>query len=238
MLMGVTALLCSGPACVRAQEAASGPAPAAAAAHAPPGVFADRFERDDLGQWDFSDRSAWRIVPVDGPKGKALEQFRASKYEPPVRSPLNIALAPGVDVADLLLDVEVRSTARDYGHRDLCLFFGYQDPGHFYYVHLGKEADDHANSIFLVNGAPRVSIAESRTSGTNWTGGWHRVRLVRKVADGSISVYFDDMERPAMTAHDRTFLHGRVGVGSFDDTGMFREFTVRGVKHEPPPGSR
>ena len=62
-----------------------------------------------------------------------------------------------------VLDVKVRSTTRDYGHRDLCLFFGHQDPSHFYYVHLGKQADEHANSIFIVNGKPRVSIAESRT---------------------------------------------------------------------------
>ncbi|MFO0891342.1 MAG: hypothetical protein U0790_19635 [Isosphaeraceae bacterium] len=208
---------------------------AQAARVALPEVFSDRFDRDDLGPWDFTDRSAWQITKVDDGKSRVLEQHRASKYQPPVRSPLNIALAPGVDVSDLVLDVRVRSTTRDYGHRDLCLFFGYQDPSHFYYVHLGKAADEHANSIFLVDGKPRVSIAESRTSGTNWTEGWHKVRVVRKVADGSIAVYFDDMERPAMTAHDRTFTHGRVGVGSFDDTGMFDDLVIQGVKHAAPP---
>src|SRR5207342_556777 len=97
------------------------------------------------------------------------------------------------------------------GHRDLCLFFGHQDASHFYYAHLGKEADPHANSIFLVDGKPRVSIAESRTKGTPWTVGWHHVRLVRKVEDGRIEVFFDDMATPAMVAHDKTFAHGRVG---------------------------
>jgi hypothetical protein len=196
-----------------------------------PQVFHDDFERDEPGKWDFTDRSAWRINRVEDGKNRVFEQFKASKYEPPVRSPLNIALAPGVDVTEFVLDVKVRSTTRDYGHRDLCLFFGYQDPGHFYYVHLGKQADEHANSIFLVNGQPRVSIAESRTSGTNWTDDWHKVRVVRQVADGSILVYFDDMERPVMTARDRSFSHGRVGIGSFDDTGMFDDFTVHGQSH-------
>jgi len=203
-----------------------------------PEVFNDRFDRDELGAWDFTDRSAWKIASVDGGKRKVLEQHRSSKYDPPVRSPLNIALAPGVDVGELVLDVEVRSTTRDYGHRDLCIFFGYQDASHFYYVHLGKAADEHGNSIFLVNGSPRMSIAESRTTGTNWTEGWHRVRLIRKPAVGTILVYFDDMERPAMTARDRTFIHGRVGVGSFDDTGMFREFKVHGIKHTAPAGKK
>ena len=58
------------------------------------------------------------------------------------------------------------------------------------------------------------------------TEGWHHVRLVRKVGDGLIQVYFDDMTTPAMIAHDQTFTHGRVGVGSFDDTGLFDDIQV------------
>ena len=192
-------------------------------------VLSDDFERDSPTGWDFTDPAAWRITRLDPGNNRVLEQFQQSKYEPPVRSPFNIALAKDLDLADVVIDVKVRSTTRDYGHRDLCLVFGHQDPSHFYYVHLGKEADEHANSIFLVNGKPRVTIAESRTKGTAWTDGWHKVRLVRHVEDGLIQVYFDDMAHPAMVAHDRTFTHGRVGLGSFDDTGMFDELRVRGT---------
>lgn len=191
------------------------------------------FNISDLAGWTFTDRAAWRVVE-GGPSGPFLEQFQPSRYEPSVRSPLNIALLPELDVADLDLKLKVRSTARDYGHRDLCLFFGYQDPSHFYYAHLGKEADPHAHSIFLVDGKPRVSIAEDRTQGTPWTDGWHTVRIVRKVADGLIQVYFDDVDTPIMTAHDKTFTHGRLGVGSFDDTGQFDAIQVRGAKSNSP----
>jgi hypothetical protein len=196
----------------------------------PPGVLLhDDFERDEPTGWDFTDRAAWRISR-DGPgRNRVLDQFQASKYEPAVRSPLNIALAKGVEAGDFIMDLKVRSTARDYGHRDLCLFFGHQDASHFYYVHLGKQADEHANSIFIVNGKPRVSIAESRTTGTPWTDGWHRVRLVRRSRDGLIQVYFDDLDHPAMTARDRTFTRGRIGVGSFDDTGMFDDVEIKSV---------
>jgi hypothetical protein len=196
-------------------------------------VFRDNFNRDAPTGWDLTDRSAWRLALAEPGRNRVLELFRASKYEPPVRSPFNIALAQGLEIADFTLDLKLRSTSRDYGHRDLCVIFGYQDPSHFYYVHLGKEADPHANSIFLVNGKPRVSIAESRTSGTPWTDGWHKVRLVRDAQTGLIQVYFDDMDHPAMTAHDRTFGRGRIGVGSFDDTGMFDEIVVR----EPDGGT-
>jgi hypothetical protein len=197
-----------------------------------PILAAHQFDAADLAGWTFTDRAAWRIGE-DGPSGPYLEQFQASRYEPPVRSPLNIALLPDLDAADFDLLLKVRSTTRDYPHRDLCLFFGYQDASHFYYTHLGKEADPHAHSIFLVDGKPRVSIAEQRTKGTPWTDGWHTVRIVRRVDDGLIRVYFDDLETPIMTARDKTFLHGRIGVGSFDDTGQFDAIEVRGTKAAP-----
>jgi hypothetical protein len=196
-------------------------------------VWRDDFERGDLRDWEFTDPAAWRIRRVDG--NRVLDQHRASAYQPAVRSPLNIALARRVDVGDFVLDLWVRSTGRDYGHRDLCVFFGHQDPSHFYYVHLGKEADPHAHSIFLVDGKPRVSIAETRTKGTPWTDGWHHVRVVRTIGDGSIRVFFDEMGAPAMTAHDRTFAHGRVGVGSFDDSGLFDLIQVWG---QPAPNPK
>jgi hypothetical protein len=195
-----------------------------------PLVYQDDFERDEPKGWDFTDSSAWRISRVGDPHKRVLDQFRESKYRPPVRSPLNIALVQGVDLTDFIFDVKVRSTGRDYGHRDLCFVFGHQDASHFYYVHLGKQADAAANSIFLVNGKPRFSVAEHRTKGTPWTDGWHQVRIVRQVREGLIQVYFDDMKNPSMTAHDRTFIHGRLGLGSFDDTGMFDDVRIKGTR--------
>jgi hypothetical protein len=193
-----------------------------------PLIFEDDFERAEPSGWEFTDRSAWRVPQFDKAHGRVLELERQSHYEPKVRSPFNIALIHDLQVSDFVLDVNVRSTTRDYGHRDLCLILGHQDPSHFYYVHLGKQADAAANSIFIVNDKPRVSIAEKRTAGTNWTDGWHHVRIERNVTDGLIAVYFDDMKSPVMTAHDRTFTHGRLGLGSFDDTGMFDAVQVRG----------
>ncbi len=196
-----------------------------------PLVFQDDFERDEPTGWDFTDRSAWRITHVDDQHKHALDLFTKGKYEPPYRSPLNIALAPGVDLADFQFDVRVRSTGRDYGQRDLCFFFGHQDSSHFYYAHLATKADAVHNTIHRVDGKPRISIAETRTKGTPWTDGWHNVRIVRRAKDGLIQVFFDDMKTPAMTAHDTTFSHGRLGVGSFDDTGMFDEVRIRGKRN-------
>ncbi len=94
---------------------------------------------------------------------KVFSQHAKSTYKPPHRSPFNIALLKDVLVGDFVLEARCRSTVKDYGHRDMCLFFGYQDPAHFYYVHLGKQTDDHANQIFIVNGAPRMKISTKTT---------------------------------------------------------------------------
>ena len=137
-------------------------------------------------------------------------------------------------VGDFELTARVLSTHPDYGHRDVCLFFGYQDPAHFYYVHLGKKADDHANQIFIVNAKPRTKISLKSTKGTNWDDKWHDVKIVRSVKDGKIEVFFDDMKKPVMIANDKTFTWGRIGLGSFDDTGDWDDVRLRGVKVKKP----
>ena len=146
------------------------------------------------------------------------------------RSPLNIALVKDLQVGDFILEAKLQTTARDYPHRDMCLFFGHQGPAHFYYVHLGQRTDDHANQIFIVNGADRIKISTKTTKGTPWDDKWHRVKIVRTLADGHIAVYFDDMKTPVMTATDKTFTWGRVGIGSFDDTGNWDDVRLYGKR--------
>jgi hypothetical protein len=192
--------------------------------------FSDDFE-SGLANWEMTDPKAWEIVE-NSAGNRSLGLVRASDYEPAVRSPLNIALVKDREFGSFELTVNMKQTGREYGHRDLCLFFGHQDPSHFYYVHLASTADAHANSIFLVNGAPRVSIAATRTDGTKWDDQYHTVRIVRDAESGSIRVYFDDMTAPVMTATDKTFTTGRVGVGSFDDVGEFDDFVVSPLEAE------
>ena len=40
------------------------------------------------------------------------------------------------------------------------------------------------------------------------------------------------MQKPVMTTIDKTFTHGRVGIGSFDDTGDFDAIRLRGKRPE------
>ena len=185
----------------------------------------------DASAWLPTDPTAWKIKK-SGKGDSAVftySQFKKrSNYKPPHRSPLNISWLQKVRVNGFQLDVDVLSTHKDYPHRDACLFFGFQDPAHFYYVHLGKKTDDHANQIFIVNGQPRKKISTKTTPGTNWDDKWHHVRIIRKMPAGRIEVYFDNMKTPIMTAKDDTFAAGRVGLGSFDDTTDWRNFRLQG----------
>lgn len=191
-----------------------------------PLVFEADFEDGKLDSWQATDPGAWRIENEH--EGKVLALYKQSNYKTQVRSPFNINLVRDVVVGSFVLELEMHSTTKDYGHRDMCLFFGHQDPTHFYYVHIANQSDAHANSIFVVDGQPRVSIAKTRTEGTKWDDDWHTVRLVRDVEKGTIEVFFDDGDEPIMTAVDNRFEWGKVGVGSFDDTGQFDDIQLWG----------
>jgi len=193
-----------------------------------PLVFEDDFAKG-ADNWRPSDPDAWKVVKTD--KGSYYSQFQMSKYKPPFRSPHNISLVNGAMMADFVLEAKVLSTGKDGDHRDMCLFFGHRDASHFYYVHLAKKADDRANQIFIVNGADRKKISTKTSKGTPWDDKWHQVKLVRAPQKGTIEVYFDDMKTPVMTAEDKTFVWGQVGIGSFDDSGHWRDIKLHGIKY-------
>ena len=172
-----------------------------------------------LADFRFTDPAAWGFAKTNDISALAL--MKQSQYKPIVRSPVNIALIGDKVFGDFVLEVDLIQTGKEYGHRDMCLFFGLQSPTNFYYTHIATAADANAHNVFIVNNAPRKNFAKETTKGVNWgLGVWHKVRLERNVAAGSIKVYFDDMTKPIMIAEDKTFGAGQIGFGSFDDTGM------------------
>jgi len=210
-------------------------AAAAAAALCPlaaaePATLTETFEQG-FEQWLPTAPENWKITEDRG--GHVLDLFdKTARTQPPHRSPFNFVLLKNTSFGDVTLTAKVRTTTQSYGHRDVVVIFGYQDPAHYYYVHFGEKADDHAGQVFIVNGAPRTKISTKETTGIPWKNDfWHTLRVTRSAATGLIRVYFDDLENPVMEAKDTTFGPGQIGFGSFDDTARFDDVVIEGIKH-------
>jgi hypothetical protein len=186
-----------------------------------------------LDRFTFSDEEAWRYgmneEPVAGggePPRTYMALHKSSQFKPPYRSPLSYALVKDLTLTDFELQFEVAQTGRNYAHRDLCFFFGYVDEAHYYYVHLATQPDPNAHNVFLVDGAARRPLCPVPEAGIDWgePGQWHTISLKRMGSEGHLQVFFDG--EMTHEASDATLPAGRIGFGSFDDTGRIRQLLV------------
>lgn len=190
-------------------------------------IFTEDFEQG-LERWEIIDPESWQIEQHGRGNSLAIKQ-RESAYQPKVRSPLHIALVKELEVGSFEIEFQVKSTKDTGAHRDCCVFFGYQDPTHFYYVHFGAKPDPASGQIFVVNDAPRSPLTKNE-KGFDWSDDWHTIKLRRDLESGLIEVYFDDLETPRLQVKDTTFGAGRVGIGSFDDMDAFDDIIIRVIE--------
>jgi hypothetical protein len=198
-------------------------------------IFEANFSNDAaLGDWFPTQPEMWKITDTESDQGEALHLLgKSEKYTPPYRSPLSIVLLKDHALGSFTLTARVKTLQTSRGHRDMCIFWGWQDPSNFYYVHLGEKKDPNSSQIFIVDENPRTPITKENSDGIPWEDDtWHDVKLVRDVESGTIEVYFDDMERPTKTAVDKTYQWGMIGLGSFDDLGMWDDVKITGTPVE------
>lgn len=174
-----------------------------------------RFTLDGSGTWEIKD--------------KMLVLTKAGTPGGPIRRPAALAVLKSEPLTMATVQVEMRSTApEDVKNRDLEIIFGYESPSRFYYVHLAGITDPNHNGIFLVDNKDRRRIDDGTTPPLLKDREWHRVRLERDGASGRIDIFVDGSQQPVLRATDITIPSGRVGLGSFDDTGEFRALSVSG----------
>jgi DNA-binding beta-propeller fold protein YncE len=173
--------------------------------------------------WHFEDPAAW--VWQGGGAETTLVLRKPSQYKPKFRRPFNLAWFGGAEWDSFTLTCEARLDSFNKGNNDVCIAFGGKGDSEFYYAHLGEKADGVHLQLHVVNNADRKAITTSRAEALPWEPGrWHSIKLVRDAASGSIKVWFDG--KPVLEACDKTFGKGRVGLGSFDDLGAFRNVVV------------
>jgi hypothetical protein len=180
---------------------------------------------DSLAAWSLDGSGSWAIA-----EGKLILE-KAGKPAGPIRRPAALAVLKMEPLKRVTLKAEVRSTApQDVLRRDVNLVFGYESPSRFYYVHLSGVTDAVHHGIFLVADADRRRIDDGKGQPQLKDQNWHRVRLERDGTTGRIEIYVDGSKVPVLVASDTTIRAGRVGLGSFDDTGEFRKIQITGSK--------
>ncbi len=186
-------------------------------------IFTEEFEKG-IDRWELVDPKSWAVE--EHGRGKSLSIIqRESDYRPKVRSPLHIALIKDIKLGDFEMTFHVKSTKNTGNHRDCCVFFNYQDPTHYYYIHMGAKPDPASGQIFIVDDEPRRPLTKNEKL-VPWTEDWHTIKLVRRTSTGVIAIYFDDMTQPHLETNDKTFGDGRIGIGSFDDMDAFDSIKV------------
>ena len=209
-----------------AQGSSSASAQRSAASHA--SFRADLSSAERLDAWTLDGNGVWSIR--DG----LLLLERAGVPAGPIRRPGALAILKTPALGDASIEVELRSDApEDVIRRDLLLVAGWRSPTRFYYVHLSAVRDAVHNGIFVVDDADRRRIDDRSDRPALTDRAWHTARLVRTASTGRLEVFVDGDTAPIMTATDRSIPSGRLGVGSFDDTGAFRGIRVQGVPAAP-----
>jgi hypothetical protein len=190
-------------------------------------TFIDNFDAG-LGNWQLLNPGSWEIQPDAG--NPVLVLLKEGKQLPPVRRPSEYALIRDKRWKDATITLRIKTLEPDeIKGRDVCILFGYVDDTHFYYAHLCSDTNGKSHNIIMkVSGAERGVIMKEKLPEVRLTSQWHTVRVQHR-ANGEIKVWMDDMAKPLMTAKDKDYQAGMIGVGSFDDLAMFDSVEVQGT---------
>jgi hypothetical protein len=143
------------------------------------------------------------------------------------RRPKQFAVAETPNWQNVTVSFEVKALG---GH--VIAVFAYRDDAHFNYAHLSiDEATKQPvhNGIFHVYGGDRVRISsEKGPAAIPSKDEWVKVELSHDAAAGIVGVTVNGKAWRALEAVDLSLGPGRVGLGSFTNTAMFRNVTIKG----------
>ncbi|MDQ2712019.1 MAG: hypothetical protein M3Y24_07270 [Acidobacteriota bacterium] len=181
-------------------------------------------------QWSVVSGPDWRIRSENG--AQVLQLVTPLDPLPGPRRPIQFALAQTPDFSRVSLELDAKPR-----RRSLILAFAYRDPAHFDYAHLsidtGIQQPMHTG-IFHVFGGERVRISsQSGPAAFPETDHWYHIILKHDGETGTVDVSVDGRAVPALRAVDLSLTSGRIGLGSFDEVGDFRNVRIAGVPARP-----
>lgn len=174
-------------------------------------------------EWSVYNAADWKADRENGTETLRLTQGREPLPGP--RRPFQFALADVPDYARLTVEADAMPLARS-----LMIVFAYRDEAHFDYAHLsidtGAKQPVH-NGIFHVYGGERVRISnEGGPAAFAASGRWYHVKLTHNAGTGSVGVTVDGRAVPALKATDASLGAGKAGIGSFDETAVFKNVKI------------
>src|ERR1017187_4917028 len=172
--------------------------------------------------WTVPVAEDWKVDTEDGASVLRLMHNRGPLPGP--RRSIQFALT-GEDYGRVTVEVDVKPLGGS-----LMLVFAYRDEAHFDYAHFSVDTAAKQpvhNGIFHVYGGERVRISGIAGPAAFPEGSrWYHVKLIHDATTGTVSVAVDGHELPALKAVDLSLGGGKVGIGSFDETAVFRNVKI------------
>jgi hypothetical protein len=182
------------------------------------GVFGEKWTVQSAANWVVGDNLLQLKVPVEPPAGQP-------------RRPTTFALLESNPYSKVTVEAEVKRNGKS-----VIIVYGWQNDAHYDYVHISVDtaASQNAhNGIFHIFGGERVRISSLEGPGSLPTQDWTPVKLVFDGESGKCYVEVNGKRNPSLEAVDLSLRWGRVGLGSFNETGDFRNVRVVGETREP-----
>lgn len=171
--------------------------------------------------WTVQDPADWKI------EGNVLQLIRSAEPPPGVpRRPQKFALADLGPFRRVTVTADVRRNGRS-----VIIIYAWQDANHFNYAHISSdtaEAQNVHNGMFHVFKGERVRMSPLDGPASLPTKDWTPVKLVFDGVTGRCYVEVNGKRNPSLDAVDLSLRWGRVGFGSFDETGDFRNIKIEG----------
>jgi len=158
------------------------------------------------------------------------------KGEPPAgqpRRPTKIALLNSKPYKKVTVEAEVKRNGRS-----VIIVYGWQDPNHYNYAHMSSDAaakQNVHNGIFHIFGGERARISSLDGPSSLATEDWTPVKLVFDGELGYCFVEVNGKRNPSLEAYDLSLRWGRIGLGSFNETGDFRNVRITGEERDAGP---
>jgi YD repeat-containing protein len=178
--------------------------------------------------WSVFDASDWQVEGSGASQVLHLKVARPQEANP--RAPMQYALAEEAGLARFTLEVEMKpDVGKNNKAGSTILVYAWRDNLHFNYVHLssdtGREQPVH-NGVFHVYGGDRVRISSEDGPRTFPNADWTPVRVDYDASKNLVETRVRGEKNPSLRGVDLSLGAGRIGLGSFFNTGSFRNFRL------------